>query len=77
MFPYGDDWEKLKLRVWRRDELRGLLLAILMLFSGRLRSRSSLLSDWTRGLVGGLYTKLEENDDDSDEVPEGLNTSRR
>ena len=30
------------------------------------KSRSSLLSDCTRGLVGGFMTKLEEKDEDSD-----------
>lgn len=28
--------------------------------------RSSLLSDWTRGLVGCLYTKLEDIDEDKE-----------
>ena len=30
-------------------------------------SRSSLLSDWTRGLVGGLYTKLEDSEEDRED----------
>ena len=34
---------------------------------GRDMPNSSLLSDWTRGLVGALYTKLEENDEERDE----------
>jgi hypothetical protein len=38
-----------------------------MLSSGRPRSISSLLSDWTSGLVGGLYTKLDENDDERED----------
>ena len=29
-------------------------------------SRSSLLSDWTRGLVGGFKIKLDEYEDDSE-----------
>ena len=38
------------------------------------RSSSSLLSDCTRGLVGGLYMKLDDKDDDNGEVPD-LNPS--
>jgi hypothetical protein len=30
------------------------------------KSTSSLLSEYTRGLVGGLKTKLDEYDDDKD-----------
>lgn len=35
-------------------------------------SRSSLLSDCTNGLVGGLYAKLEERDDEREEIPEPI-----
>jgi hypothetical protein len=40
---------------------------MLMTWSGKVRSKSSLLSDCTNGLVGGLYTKLDEKDEDKDD----------
>jgi hypothetical protein len=33
---------------------------------GRDKFRSSLLSDWTRGLVGCMYTKLDDIDEDTE-----------
>lgn len=33
-------------------------------------SRSSFVSDWTKGLVGGLRTKLDENEEDNDGAPD-------
>ncbi|EDN96965.1 hypothetical protein SS1G_01893 [Sclerotinia sclerotiorum 1980 UF-70] len=35
-------------------------------FKWELNSKSSLLSDCTKGLVGALSTKLEENEEDND-----------
>jgi hypothetical protein len=41
-----------------------------MLFMGRDRSTSSFSSDCTSGLVGGLYTKLDDRDDESEDMPD-------
>jgi len=58
-----------KLSVCRRA-FWALFVAMSILFMGSDRSISSLLSDWTRGLVGALYAKLWDRDEDRDEVPD-------
>ena len=51
--------------VWRRRFL-GRVGVMSIGFMSEDRSRSSLLSNCTSGLVGGFKTKLEERDEDID-----------
>jgi hypothetical protein len=63
----GEEWYEVRVCLLA---FRGLLAVMAMLCMGSARSASSLTWDCTKGLVGGLYAKLDDSEEDSDEKPD-------